>query len=130
MLFRSELDPRDPNAAAGLIGLRGTIDPVQAESRLKNLLANQPGAAILHFALGNILAAQSRWADAQQSYFRAVAAEPENPDYEFNLAVSLDHLHKDRLALEHYQRALALAGSRSAGFNKPQAEARIRDLQR
>ena len=37
-----------------------------------------------------------------------MAAEPENPDYEFNLAVSLDHLHKDRLALEHYQRALGI----------------------
>lgn len=125
-----ELDPRDPVAAAGLIGLRGTVDPVQAESQLKNLLAGQPSSAILHFALGNVFATQARWAEAQQSYFRAVAAEPENPDYEFNLAVSLDHLHKERLALEHYQRALALAASRSAGFNKPQAEARIRELQR
>jgi len=125
-----ELDPRDPDAAAGLIGLRGAVDPVQAESQLQNLLAAQPDAAILHFALGNILATQARWADAQQSYFRAVAAEPENPDYEFNLAVSLDNLHKESLALEHYQRALALAASRTAGFNKSQAEARIRDLQR
>lgn len=125
-----ELDPRDPVAAAGLIGLRGAVDPVQAESQLQNLLAAQPDSAVLHFALGNIFAVQSRWADAQQSYFRAVAAEPENPDYEFNLAVSLDNLHKETLALEHYQRALALAASRTAGFNKPQAEARIRDLQR
>ena len=125
-----ELDPRDPVAAAGLISLRGTIDPVQAESRLKNLLATNPDSAILHFALGNILAVQSRWAEAQQSYFRAVAAEPENPDYTFNLAVSLDQLHKENLALTHYQRALALAANRSAGFDKPQAEARIRDLQR
>ncbi|MCG6875843.1 MAG: tetratricopeptide repeat protein [Betaproteobacteria bacterium] len=125
-----ELDPRDPAAAAGLIGLRGSVDPVQAESRLQNLIAGNPDSAILHFALGNIFAAQSRWADAQQAYFRAVVAEPENPDYEFNLAVSLDNLHKEMLALEHYQRALALAASRSAGFNKSQAEARIRDLQR
>jgi tetratricopeptide (TPR) repeat protein len=125
-----EIDPRDPNAAAGLIGLRGTLDPAEAESRLKNLLAGQPDSAVLHFALGNVLAAQSNWAEAQQSYFRAVAADPGSPDYEFNLAVSLDHLHKEKLALEHYQRALALAGSRSAAFNKSQAEARIRDLQR
>lgn len=125
-----ELDPRDPNAAAGLISLRGTLDPVQAESRLQTLLAAQPEKAVLHFALGNIFAVQSRWADAQQSYFRAVATEPDNPDYEFNLAVSLDHLHKERLALDHYQRALALAANRFAGFNKTQAEARIRDLQR
>jgi len=125
-----ELDPRDPDAAAGLIGLRGSVDPVQAESRLKNLLASQPDSAVLNFALGNILAIQSRWAEAQQSYFHAVASDPENPDYEFNLAVSLDHLHKEKLALEHYLRALALAASRPAGFNKSQAEVRIRDLQR
>jgi tetratricopeptide (TPR) repeat protein len=125
-----ELDPRDPDAAAGLIALRGTLDPVEAESRLKNLIAARPDTPVLHFALGNVFAAQSRWAEAQQSYFRAVAMETENPDYEFNLAVSLDQLHKENLALEHYQRALALAASRSAGFNKSQAEARIRDLQR
>jgi tetratricopeptide (TPR) repeat protein len=125
-----ELDPRDPDAAAGLIALRGTLDPVEAESRLKSLIAVRPDTPVLHFALGNVFAAQVRWAEAQQSYFRAVAMEPENPDYEFNLAVSLDQLHKEKLALEHYQRALALAASRSAGFNKPQAEARIRDLQR
>ena len=125
-----EIDPRDPNAAAGLIGLRGNVDPVEAESRLKTLLASQSDSAVLHFALGNILAAQSRWAEAQQSYFRAVAVEPDNPDYEFNLAVSLDHLHKEKLALDHYQRAVALAGSRTAAFNKSQVEARIRDLQR
>ena len=125
-----ELDPRDPDAAAGLIALRGTLDPVEAESRLKSLIATRPDTPVLHFALGNVFAAQSRWAEAQQAYFRAVAMEPENPDYEFNLAVSLDQLHKEKLALEHYQRALALAASRSAGFNKSQAEARIRDLQR
>jgi len=125
-----ELDPRDPDAAAGLIGLRGSADPVQAESRLKTLIAGQPDSAVLHFALGNVFATQSRWADAQLAYFRAVVAEPENPDYEFNLAVSLDHLRKEKLALDHYQRALALAASRSAGFNKSQAEARIHDLQR
>ncbi|MGB8436626.1 MAG: tetratricopeptide repeat protein [Burkholderiales bacterium] len=125
-----ELDPRDPDAAAGLIALRGTLDPVEAESRLKSLIAARPDTPVLQFALGNVFAVQSRWAEAQQSYFRAVAMEPENPDYEFNLAVSLDQLHKEKLALEHYQRALALAASRSAGFNKSQAEARIRDLQR
>lgn len=125
-----ELDPRDPDAAAGLIALRGTLDPVEAESRLKSLIAARPDTPVLQFALGNVFAVQSRWGEAQQSYFRAVALEPENPDYEFNLAVSLDQLHKEKLALEHYQRALALAASRSAGFNKSQAEARIRDLQR
>ncbi|MCC6611472.1 MAG: tetratricopeptide repeat protein [Burkholderiales bacterium] len=125
-----ELDPRDPDANAGLVSLRGRADPVQSESQLKTLIASEPNAAPLHFMLGNQLAAQSRWAEAQQAYFRAAAIEPENPDYAFNLAVSLDHMRQVKPALEHYQRALALAGSRVASFDKPQVETRIRELQR
>jgi Tfp pilus assembly protein PilF len=125
-----ESDPRDPDANAGMVSLRGRADPVQSESRLKTLIASQPEAAPLHFMLGNQLAVQSRWAEAQQEYFRAVTIEPENPDYAFNLAVSLDHMRQAKPAVEHYQRALALAGSRVASFNKPQVESRIRELQR
>ncbi|MCL4801337.1 MAG: tetratricopeptide repeat protein [Burkholderiales bacterium] len=125
-----EIDPRDPDANAGMVSLRGRSDPVQSESRLKTLIAAHPDAAALHFALGNQLAVQSRWAEAQAAYFRAVAIEPENPDYAFNLAVSLDQLRQGRPALEYYQRALALAGARAASFNKPQVETRIRELQR
>jgi Flp pilus assembly protein TadD len=125
-----ELDPRDPDANAGMASLRGRADPVQSESRLKSLIAARPEAASLHFTLGNQLAVQSRWAEAQQAYFRAVSIEPETPDYTFNLAVSLDHLRQPKPALEHYLRALALAGSRAASFDKPQVENRIRELQR
>jgi tetratricopeptide (TPR) repeat protein len=125
-----EIDPRDPDANAGMVSLRGRADPVQSESRLKTLIAAQSDSAPLHFALGNQLAVQSRWAEAQAAYFRAASIEPENPDYAFNLAVSLDQMRQARPALEHYQRALALAGSRVASFNKPQVENRIRELQR
>src|SRR5256885_5878043 len=48
-----EMDPRDTHAVASLIALRGPLDPVAAESRLKTLIANQPEAAHLHFSLGN-----------------------------------------------------------------------------
>ena len=64
---------------------------------------------MLHFTLGNQLAQQGRWAEAQQEYFKAFAAEPDNADFAYNLAVSLDHLRQPRLALEYYRRALALA---------------------
>jgi len=125
-----EIDPRDPDANAGIVALRGRADPVQFESRVKTLIAAQPEAASLHFTLGNQLAVQSRWAEAQQAYFRAVSIEPENPDYTFNLAVSLDQLRQARPALEHYRRALTLAEGRVSSFNKPQVESRIRELQR
>jgi len=125
-----ELDPRDPYATAGLLGLRGQVDPVQSESRIKNLLAQQPDAAFLNFPLGNQYAAQGRWADAQAAYFKAFAADPENADYSYNLAVSLDHIGQGKLALEYYRRALVLAGNRPVGFNSAQVEARIRELTR
>lgn len=123
-----EMDPRDPYAQAGLSGLRGQADPVQSESRIKTLIASQPESAQLQFALGNQLAAQGRWGEAQAAYFKAFAAEPENADFAYNLAVSLDHLRQPRLALEYYQRSLALSANRPAAFNRTQAAVRVQEL--
>jgi tetratricopeptide (TPR) repeat protein len=123
-----ELDPRDGYAHAGLLALR-QADPVASESRLKNLLAGHPDSPQLLFALGNQYALQSRWSEAQQAFFRALSADPENPDYAFNLAVSLDHLHQRPQALEFYRRSLALADRRSATFDRSLAAARARELQ-
>src|SRR4030095_12233426 len=61
-----QADPRDAHAAAALIALRtrrgGTIS---AESRVKTMLADSPGSHVLNFTLGNELAQQGRWAEAQ-----------------------------------------------------------------
>jgi tetratricopeptide (TPR) repeat protein len=124
-----EADPKDLTALAGLINLQGQADPVLSESRLKTLLANQPDSSTLHFALGNLLAGQQRWNDAQQAYFRAYTAEPHNADYLYNLAVSLDHLHQNKLAAQYYQNALDAAGMRSSAFDKGQVKRRLLDLQ-
>lgn len=125
-----EIDPRDPYAHAGLLSLRGQQDPVAAESRIKNLIAQRPDANVLHFTLGNQYAAQERWPEAQQAYFKAYTSDPMNPDYAFNLAVSLDHLRQPQLALEYYQKALKLAAERPAAFVTAQAENRIVELSR
>lgn len=123
-----EADPRDAQAHAALIALRGQIDPVLSESRIKTLLANRPDATLLYFALGNQYALQSRWPEAQAAYFKAYTADPENPDYVFNLAVSLDQLRQTRSALEHYRRALTLTATRAGSFDRALADARIREL--
>ncbi len=123
-----EIDPRDSHAVASLITLRGQLDPVASESRLKTLIATQPEAALLHFSLGNQYAQQSRWTEAQSAYFKAYSVDPENADYAFNLAVSLDQLHQGKLALEYYQRALALTEKRAASFNPAQARLRVQEL--
>jgi tetratricopeptide (TPR) repeat protein len=125
-----ESDPRDAFAQAGLLALRGQMDPVASESRVKNLLATQPESAQLYFTLGNQYALQSRWSEAQQAYFRASAADPENSDYAFNLAVSLDHLRQKAQAVEFYRRSLALADRRPGSFDRALAAARIQQLQK
>lgn len=125
-----ELDPRDAHAQAGLIDLRGQGDPVAAESRLKNMIAAQPDAGFLHFALGNQFAAQARWAEAQQAYFHAYTSDPEHADFAFNLAVSLDRMHQVKPALEYYRRALTLAQTRPVSFDKAQVSKRISQLER
>lgn len=124
-----EADPKDVTAQAGLINLRGQSDPGNAESRLKGMLATQPDAPGLNASLGNLYAGQARWAEAQQAYFKAYAADSSNPDYAYNLATALDHLHQPRLALQYYQTALAAAANRQASYSADQVRARILELQ-
>lgn len=124
-----QADPRDPYAQAGLLALRGEqLDPVLVESRVKSLLAADREANVLYFTLGNQYAQQGRWAEAQPAYFKAFAADPENADYAYNLAVSLDQLRQPKLALEYYLRALALAEKRSASFSAEIVRKRVQQL--
>jgi tetratricopeptide (TPR) repeat protein len=126
-----QADPRDAHAQAGLLALRSPrMDPIATESRVKTLLAADPSAHILNFTLGNQLAQQGRWAEAQQEYFKALAAEPENADFAYNLAVSLDQLRQPKLALDYYRRAIALAEKRAAGFDLAAARERAQQLSR
>lgn len=124
-----EADPQDATAASALINLRGQGDGTQAESKLKSLIAANPDSAEAHFALGNLYAQRNRWSEAQQAYFRAYSAEPDNPDIVFNLAISLDHLRQNRLAAQYYQQALTAAKSRASAFDQVQAANRLRALQ-
>ncbi len=122
------LDPRNAVANAGMSAL--SADSENSESRLKTLLREQGNSAALHFALGNLYAEQSRWGEAQQAYFNAYTLEPGNAGFAFNLAVSLDHLGQGRLAAQHYQRAMQLDQSHSAGFDHAQISQRVQDLSR
>ena len=124
-----EADPHNAFAQAGLIGLHTQLNPAEAEMRLKQALSAQPDSAPLNFGLGNLCAAAKRWPEAQQAYFKAVTADPGNPDYLFNLAVSLDQLRQTRLAANYYTQAIAAAGNRPAGFDPGRADERLRQLQ-
>lgn len=122
-----EIAPRDAHALAALANLPGADE--NSESELKSLLAAQPDAASARFALGNVLAAQQRWREAQQAYFDAYNDEPGNPDYLFNLAVSLDHLHQSALAAQYYRAAIDAARQHPAAFDPALARQRLADIE-
>ncbi len=123
------LDPRDPVAHAGILSLLNPGSEAGAESRLKLLLAQQPQSSALHFTLGNLYAEESRWGDAQQSYFSASNLEPDNAQFAFNLAISLDHLGKGGLAAQHYRRALQLDGTTvPSKIDRTQTQRRLNEL--
>ncbi len=128
-----ESDPNDATAQAGLLNTKGQADPGLSESRLKTVLASQPGSPALHFALGNLYARQQRWSEAQQAYFRAYSIEPDNADFIFNLAVSLDQLHQKKLAAQYYQMALNASATnnnlRAIAFDRNQVKTRVLELQ-
>lgn len=123
-----EINPGDPVALAALTALQEESDPLVGENRLRQLLAADPDAPYLHFALGNLHAAQGQWSEAQQAYFDAYRRDSENGDYAYNLAVGLDHLGQRQAALRYYRRALEVAGRGEVGFEPDIARQRVRML--
>ncbi len=120
-------NPKDPLAMTSLISA-STMSPVESESRLKFLLRESPKATYLQFALGNVVSAQNRWQEAQQYYFDAFQTEPKNPDYAYNLAVSLEQINKSDVAINYYKQALSNAQSTNSSFNEDIIRQRIEVL--
>ena len=119
------LNPRDSIAQAGLIAVHENVDPLRGESQIKLLLRVEPDAPHLHFTLGNMYAQQNRWGEAQSAYFDAYRLQNENPDYAYNLAVSLDQLGKAASAADYYRQALELAADNGAAFDQPSVRNRL-----
>ena len=122
-------DPRDAVAFSALAELE-TARGSDSESELKLRLREQPRSAQLHFALGNLYAAQLRWPLAQQAYFEAHRLASDHPEYAFNLAVSLEHIGQPQLALNYYRRALVLAEAGGGVFDLLTTRQRIAMLSR
>ena len=123
-----DIDPRNATALAGLAAIAEFSQPEGAESRLRADIAANPGSAALHFTLGNLFAAQSRWNEAQVEFFEAYRLEPASADLAYNLAVSLDHLKQSRLAAEYYARALEMAREQATQFDPEAAARRLAQL--
>ncbi len=126
-----EVDPKNEIAQAAMITLSSESDPVTTESHLKSMLAEQPNSAFLYEKLGNLYAQQNQWLTAQAAYFQAFHYASSNPEYAFNLAVSLEQIGKPDLALTYYLQAKSLMPvSGVNGIDRNQLEERISILQR
>jgi tetratricopeptide (TPR) repeat protein len=120
-------NPKDTVAIASLISV-ANIKPQTGETQLKSLLREQPETAYLHFALGNVYGSQRRWTEAQSSYFTAFEHKPDDPNYAYNLAVSLEHINKPQAAVSYYQRALDNQANKKATFDSQLVAQRIEVL--
>lgn len=119
-----EIDPGHAHARSQLIWLHAAADPLAAESRLRQLLSEQPESAEALFALGSLLAGQARWREAQQAFFKAHALDGGKPDTLYNLAVSLDHLQQPAQARHYYQLAASRSQGRAVAFDPDAARQR------
>ena len=122
------LEPQNATALAGVSSLRSSAGEPQQESRLRELLARSPHEADLNNALGLVLSAEQRWSEAQPLFFKAHALAPQQAQFAYNLAVTLDHLRKSSLALQYYETALALAQGSNPGFDAASARNRLAAL--
>ncbi len=121
------LDPRDP-VAQGAMFAYSTNSGADTESQIKQRLSEHPRSAALNYALGNLYSEQSRWAEAQQAYFNAHTLDQSNAQYNYNLAVSLDHLGQSKAAVQYYQQALQLDSGNNSGFDHASAQQRLNEL--
>lgn len=120
-------NPKDSMAMASLISV-ANIDFQSGETEIKKMLREQPDSPYLHFALGNMYGGQQRWNEAQSSYFTALEQKPGDPNYAYNMAVSLEHLGKKEAALGFYQKALDNKGQGLATFDEVLVAQRIEVL--
>ncbi|MCZ6796967.1 MAG: tetratricopeptide repeat protein, partial [Gammaproteobacteria bacterium] len=120
-------NPKDSLAISSLTAVVN-ISPEQSESQLKLLIRDEPDSPYLNFALGNVYGAQNRWQEAQGQYFTALEHNPDDPNYAYNLAVSLEHIARPSVAISYYQLALDNFNKGLATFNRDVVDQRLEML--
>ncbi len=122
------LDPDHETARAMAVALERGGGPGERERALRRELARAPEAAYLQVALGNALALQERWPEAEEVWRAARDLAPANPDPVFNLAVGAERSGRPVEAVERYREALELAALEPAAFDVRAARERIAAL--
>lgn len=120
-------NPKDSLAMSSFISVAKTA-PDQSESQLKLMIRDEPDSPHLNFVLANIYSAQNRWQEAQSLYFKALENNPRDPNYAYNLAVSLEHIAKPKVAITYYERAISNFENGLATFNRDVVDNRIEML--
>jgi len=120
-------NPKDSLAMTSLIAI-ANYSPEQTETQLKLMIRDEPDSPYLNFALGNIFGAQNRWQEAQGRYFTALENNPDDPNYAYNLAVSLEHIARPKVAIAYYERALNNYTNGLATFDRDMVDARLEML--
>jgi tetratricopeptide (TPR) repeat protein len=120
-------NPKDSLAMASLITV-ANYSPQESETQLKLMVREAPDSPYLNFALANAYSAQNRWQEAQGYYFRALQNNPGDPNYAYNLAVSLEHISQPRAAMSYYQRALENFDNGLATFSRQVVDQRLEML--
>jgi tetratricopeptide (TPR) repeat protein len=117
-------NPKDSLAMSSLLAV-STYSPRETESQLKLMIREEPDSPYLNFALANAYGAQKRWQEAQRHYFKALQHNPSDPNYAYNLAVSLEHISQPSSAITYYQRALDNFTNGLATFNRDVVNQRL-----
>ena len=122
-------NPKDSLAMSSLISV-ANISSFKLESQLKGMIREEPSSPHLNFALANVYGAQNRWYKAQSLYFKALNNNPNDPNYAYNFAVSLEHISKPKLAITYYQRALVNFNNGIPNFKKAVVQKRLETLKK
>ena len=122
------LDPSNKFARVSLIGLMQGVSAKEKEIELVALSKQFPEDALIHTALGEHYASQNLWMKAQSSFFSAFELNPENPQYQYNLAVSLDNLGKSQLAAQYYESLLSHPNMSDTAISHAAVERRLTRL--
>jgi tetratricopeptide (TPR) repeat protein len=120
-------NPKDSLAMTSLITV-ANYSPLETESQLKLMIRDEPNSPYLNFALANSYGAQNRWQEAQGYYFKALENNPGDPNYAYNLAVSLEHIAQPVAAVAYYQRALDNIDNGLATFSREVVSQRMEIL--
>ena len=120
-------NPKDSLAMSSMLAV-ASYAPGETETQLKLMIRDEPDSPYLNFALANAYGAQNRWQEAQGHYFKALQNNPQDPNYAYNLAVSLEHISQPGSAITYYRRALENFENGLATFNRDVVDQRLQLL--